>query len=87
MINQKPAALTIDNEEAAQEFFKRMNAVALGVEAKYDALTGYSRMVTETTIQTAWQLGSLAYQKKRFNSGKPRGQCFIPSETGQSHPC
>lgn len=57
MINQKPVALTIDNEEAAQEFFKRMNAVALGVEAKYDALTGYSRMVTETTIQMAWQLG------------------------------
>lgn len=56
MVSQNPGVLTVDNEEVAEESFSNMNALALGVEAKYDLLSGYSRTVTEVAIEIARKL-------------------------------
>ncbi len=57
MVNQNLGVLTVDNEEVAEEeSFSSMSALALGIEAKYDLLTGYSITVIEMTIEMARKL-------------------------------
>ncbi|MDH5695200.1 MAG: response regulator [Dehalococcoidia bacterium] len=44
-------------KQAMEESFSRMNAIARGVEAKYELLTGYSNTLTQRTVKIARQLG------------------------------
>ena len=44
------------DEEAMEESFNEMNAIAYGVEAKYDLLIGYSEIVTQETVDIARHL-------------------------------
>lgn len=57
MINQKSAVFTAGSEEVVRVSINDLSAIALGVEARYDLLTGYSIAVVETTVQTARQIG------------------------------
>jgi YesN/AraC family two-component response regulator len=41
----------------APEWYRRMNAIACGVEARFELLFGYSKIVTQETIDIARQLG------------------------------
>lgn len=45
------------NDTAREEFTRQMDAIAFGVEAQLESLTSFSKMVTERTIDTAYQLG------------------------------
>ncbi len=52
--------LCLGSEEVKQiagEYLAQMNAIAFGVEAKENALTGHSKRVTQSTIYIAQQLG------------------------------
>lgn len=57
MVNQKSAVLTTGSEKTARGPINDLDAIALGIEARYDLLSGYSIAVTETTIQAARKLG------------------------------
>ena len=46
-----------EDKQAVEESFSEMNAIACGVEVKYELLTGYSSIVSQRTIEIAWQLG------------------------------
>lgn len=45
------------DKPTTEEPFSRMNAIVRGVEARFDSLFGYSKMVTQETIDIARQLG------------------------------
>ncbi len=67
MVNKKTPLETNDDEsqlcieetdrQALSESFNEMNAIARGVEARLDLLTGYSRKVIQTTTNIGRQLG------------------------------
>ena len=44
-------------EETSPTFLDKMNAIAYGVEARYELITGHSRRITEETIVVARELG------------------------------
>ncbi len=46
-----------EDRRAMEKSCSRMNAIARGVEGKLDSLLGYSKMVTQETIDIARQLG------------------------------
>ena len=46
-----------ENNQDMKDSFSQMNAIAYGVGAKYDLLTGHSKIVTQTTIDIAQRLG------------------------------
>lgn len=45
-----------EDKQAMEESFSEMNAIACGVEVKYELLTGYSSIVSQRTIEIARQL-------------------------------
>lgn len=45
------------DKQTTKELFSRMNAIVRGVEARFDSLFGYSKMVTQETVDIARQLG------------------------------
>ncbi len=51
----RPGGEEVD-KPATEELLSEMDAIALGVEAKVDILTGYSQLVTERTADIARQL-------------------------------
>jgi DNA-binding response OmpR family regulator len=46
-----------EDKQAIEESFRRMNAIACGVEARQELLTGHSKIVTQETTEIARQLG------------------------------
>ena len=67
MVNKRLSLETKDDEsqlrieetdrQALSKSFNEMNAIARGVEARLDLLTGYSRKVIQTTTNIGRQLG------------------------------
>ena len=57
---------TKEDNRAAGEFFKQIDAIARGVEAGYDMLIGYSHIVTERTVEIARQLDIPEEQIQRW---------------------
>ena len=55
-----------------EESFGEMSAIARGVEAKYDLLTSYSYIVTQRTIEVAWQLGIPEKEIQRWADARVR---------------
>ena len=45
------------DEQAMEGFLSQMDAIARGVEARLDPLFGYSKTVTQETIDIAWRFG------------------------------
>ena len=46
-----------EDRQAMEKSFGEMDAIARGVEAKLEQLVGHSKIVTEKTVEIAWQLG------------------------------
>ncbi len=59
-----------ENKQAMEQSFSKMNAIAHGVEAKYELLTGYSYIVTQRTIEIAQQLGIPEEEIQRWADGR-----------------
>lgn len=57
MEHKSPRCIGAEKEEelALEESDRRMNAIACGVEARFDSLFGYSDVVTQSTIEIAKQ--------------------------------
>jgi CheY-like chemotaxis protein len=45
------------DEQAMEEPYRQMNAIACGVEARLNSFLGYSKIVTQEAVGIAWQLG------------------------------
>lgn len=61
-----------EDKPAAEEPHSQMNSIAYGVEAKYDCLLGYSKIVTQRTIEIAQQLGIPEKEIQRWAVAKSR---------------
>ena len=45
------------DKQATNESYRRMSAIACGVEARFNSFLGYSKIVTQEAVGIAWQLG------------------------------
>jgi len=80
-----------EDKQAMEESFSEMNAIACGVEVKYDLVTGYSLIVTQRTIEIARQLGvpdeeiqRWADRRERLNAERNRLITSSLNKLGQS---
>lgn len=61
-----------EDKQAMEESFSQMNAIARGVEAKYELLTGHSYTLTQRTIKIARQLGVPEEEIQRWADARAR---------------
>ena len=61
-----------EDKQAMEDSLSEMNALARGVEVKYDLVTGYSHIVTQRTIEIAQQLGIAEEEIQRWADGRER---------------
>lgn len=61
-----------ENKPVVEEFSSEMDAIARGIEAKYESLTGYSSIVTQRTIELARQLGIAEEEIQRWTAVRAR---------------
>jgi CheY-like chemotaxis protein len=54
------------DEQATNESYRLMNAIACGVEARLNSFLGYSKIVTQESVGIAWQLGVHEEEIKRW---------------------
>jgi hypothetical protein len=59
-----------NTRDTRQTTFDRMEAIACGVQARFEESTGYSRKVTDTTINVARSLGVSDDEIKRWASNR-----------------
>jgi hypothetical protein len=59
-----------NTRETRQTTFDRMEAIACGVQARFEESTGYSTKVTDTTINVARSLGVSDDEIKRWASNR-----------------
>ncbi|MBI2328119.1 MAG: response regulator [Chloroflexi bacterium] len=62
----------LENRLAASKPSSRMDAIALGVEAKLDPLSNYSKLITERAIDVARQLGIAAKEIEQWAATKAK---------------
>lgn len=60
------------DDEDMDESFNQMNAIAHGVEAKYDSLTGHLEIVTQATMDIALRLGIPEKGIQRWGTARAR---------------
>ena len=60
------------DKQAMEESFGEMNAIARGVAAKYELLTGYSYILTQRTVEIARQLGTPEKEIQRWADARAR---------------
>ena len=80
-----------EDKQAMEESFSKMNAIAHGVEVKYDLVTGYSYIVTQRAIEIARQLDipgkeiqKWVDERERLNSERNRLITSSLNKLGQS---
>ena len=61
-----------EDDEDMDESFNEMNAIAHGVEAKYDSLTGHLKIVTQATMDIASWLGIPEKGIQRWGTARAR---------------
>ncbi len=54
---ESPLCIEEKDEQVLSESFNEMNAIARGIEARFDLLAGRSKIVTQRTIDIGRQLG------------------------------
>ena len=60
------------DDEDMDESFNQMNAIARGVEAKYDSVTGHLEIVTQATMDIALRLGIPEKGIQRWGTARAR---------------
>ena len=69
---KNPGAPIVDDDETAEQASSAnepslaMDAIAIGVEAKLDPFSAYSKIVTQRTIQIAQWLGIAEEERQRW---------------------
>ena len=72
MVNNKPRVLVIGSDQMVEQTncddkpSPEMDAIAVGVEAKLDPFRGYSKTVTQRTLEIARQLGIAKEERQRW---------------------
>ena len=61
-----------EDDEDMDKSFNQMNAIAYGVEAKYDLLTGHPEIVTQATMDIALRLGIPEKAIQRWAAARAR---------------
>ncbi len=69
-----------EKKHIRNDFFNAMNAIARGVAAKYDLLTGYSMMIIQRTVEIAQRLGIPDEEIQRWTDMR----LTLSSETNRS---
>lgn len=62
----------LEAKQTMEESSSEMNAIACGVEAEYELLTGYSHIVTHRTIDIALELGIADEEIQRWADARAR---------------
>ena len=59
-----------ESKKTGHTFLDKMEAIAFGVQARFEENNGFSRRVTETTVDTARELGIPEDKIKRWASSR-----------------
>ncbi len=62
----------LETKQATSKAYSQMDAIAHGLEAKFDPLYSYSNMVTQKTIDIARQLGIVDEEIQRWQAAKEK---------------
>ncbi len=60
----------LETKHSTSKSYTQMDAIACGVEARLDPFSSYSKVVTERTVNIAWQLGVAQEEIQRWAVAK-----------------
>ncbi len=76
MVNKNARVLVVEDDQMVEQAnatntpYPEMDAIAIGVEAKLDSLSAYSKIVTQRTIEIARQLGISEEEIQKWAAAK-----------------